>query len=223
MNKKLITEEDILNKFHFENNFYLTSKVDRIGKLLAHYELYKMILDIPGNVVECGVFKGVSLIRFAGFRDLLESPYSRRIIGFDIFGDFPNTQFSSDIKYRDKFIEEAGSKSISKNELETIFAYKNIVNYSLIKGDILETVPRYSDENPHFKISLLHIDTDIYEPAVVILENFYDRVVKGGIIAFDDYGTFPGETQAVDDFLEKKNLKIKKLSLSHIPAYVIKP
>jgi len=223
MEKRLISEEDIKNSFFFENNFYLTSTPDRIGKLLAHYELYKMIIDKPGHVVECGVFKGSSLVRFAAFRDLLESSYSRKIIGFDIFGDFPETKFETDIKYRDKFVKEAGLSGISQEELTRIFKHKNIINFEFIKGDILESVPQYAEQNPHIKISLLHIDTDIYEPAVVILEHFYDKVVKGGIIAFDDYGTFPGETQAVDEFLASKNLEIKKLSLSHIPAYIIKP
>ena len=223
MESKLITENDIKNKFFFENNFYLTSTTDRIGKLLAHYELYKKIVNKPGHIVECGVFKGNSLVRFASFRDLLESSYSRKIIGFDIFGDFPVTQFEPDRKYRDKFVQEAGLCGISEGELNDVFKHKNIVNFELVKGDILETVPLYVMKNPHLKISLLHIDTDIYEPAIVILQHFYDKVVKGGIIAFDDYGTFPGETQAVDDFLATRDLEINKLPLSHIPAYIIKP
>ena len=52
-------------QWDYENGFYLTSHVTRIAKLLAHYELYKSIADLPGHVVECGVYKGASLIRFA--------------------------------------------------------------------------------------------------------------------------------------------------------------
>jgi hypothetical protein len=44
---------------------------------------------LPGNIIECGVFKGASLIRFATFRYILEAPFSRKIIEFDTFGKFP--------------------------------------------------------------------------------------------------------------------------------------
>ena len=50
----------------------------------------------------------------------------------------------------------------------------------------------------------------------------YDRIVNGGIIMFDDYGTFPGETKAVDEFFADKGLIIEKLPMSHIPSFIIK-
>lgn len=53
----------------YENGFYLFSSVSRINKLLSHYELYKMILGLPGHIFELGVYKGASLIRFATFRN----------------------------------------------------------------------------------------------------------------------------------------------------------
>ena len=70
----------------YENGFYLTSHPNRIGKLVAHYELYKKIVHLPGEILEFGVFKGASFIRLLTFRELLESTYSRKIIGFDAFG-----------------------------------------------------------------------------------------------------------------------------------------
>lgn len=219
---KILEEFSFDKKFHYENGFYLTSTIDRLGKMLAHYELYKLIIDLPGHIVECGVFKGNSLIRLATFRNLYESHFSRKIIGFDIFGEFPKTEFKDDKKFRDEFIQEAGKNSISENELEKIFQQKGIENFELIKGDINITVPKYVKENPQLKIALLHIDTDVYEPAVTILEHMYDRIARGGIIMFDDYGTFPGETKAVDEFFQNKNIIIKKLPISHIPSYIIK-
>ena len=73
-------ETNINNSWDYENGFYLTSPVNRIGKQLAQYELYKKIVNIPGEVLEFGVYKGASIIRFATYRELLENTYSRKII-----------------------------------------------------------------------------------------------------------------------------------------------
>jgi hypothetical protein len=81
---------DFRKSWEYENGFYLTSPSSRIAKSIAHYELYKKITGLPGEVVECGVFKGASLIRFATFREMTESQFSRKIIGFDAFGKFPD-------------------------------------------------------------------------------------------------------------------------------------
>ena len=66
----MIELPDFSQTFTYENNFYLSCSPERIGKLLAHYELYKLTRDLPGAMVECGVFKGASLARFSMFRDL---------------------------------------------------------------------------------------------------------------------------------------------------------
>ncbi|MCT7495711.1 TylF/MycF family methyltransferase [Aliarcobacter cryaerophilus] len=208
--------------FEYENGFYATSTEARFGKFIAHYELYKRIVTLPGAIVECGLFKGNSFFRLAHFRDLLESRYSRKLIGFDIFGAFPDTDFEDDKKYLQNFKNTAGENSIELEEIEKIMKYKKLENYEFIKGDINKTIPEYCQNNEHLKIALLHIDTDVYEPAVTILENMYDRIVKGGIIMFDDYGTFPGETKAVDEFFADKGLIIEKLPMSHIPSFIIK-
>ena len=215
MNKKFFGFETSKN-FEYENGFYITSHNSRIGKLISHYELYKMITGLPGQIVECGVYKGTSLIRFATFREILESPYSRKIIGFDIFGEFPRSGDVKDNKFIERF-ESEGGNGISEEELEDIFKYKNISNIELIKGDIIQTIPDYVKKHEELKISLLHVDVDIYEPTKVILENLFNKVVHGGIIVFDDYSTVGGETRAIDEFL--KDRKIEKLPFSHIPSY----
>ena len=173
-------------------------------------------------LIQVGLFKGNSFFRLAHFRDLLESKYSRKIIGFDAFGEFPKTKFKDDKAYLKDFINAAGKNSIDIEQMHKVLGYKNIKNYELIKGDINQTVPEYCINNPHLKISLLHIDTDVYEPAVTILNNFYNKVVKWGVIMFDDYGTFPGETLAVDEFFKDKDCIIQKLPISHIPSFIIK-
>lgn len=70
---------------------------------------------------------------------------------------------------------------------------------------------------------MLYIDVDVYEPTKVILENFWDKIVKGGILMLDDYGTIEGETKAVDEFFAGQNIQIRKPMFNDIPSYVIKP
>jgi hypothetical protein len=209
--------------FEYENGFYLTSNPARLGKNLAHYELYKMIIEKPGHVVECGVFKGISLIRWLTFRNLLENPMSRKVIGFDTFSHFPEALLQEEINYRNTFVQNAGDQSISTDEFHKVMQHKNISNYELVAGDINETIPNYVKANPHLKISLLHIDVDLYQPSITALEYLYEKVVRGGVIVFDDYGTFPGETKAVDDFFADKEITFKKFPFSHqIPVYMTK-
>ena len=86
-----ITDKDI---FDIENSFYLLSDPYRIGKLLGQYEIYKRIVNIPGSIVECGVFKGISLIRFLTFRDLFFQ--QKKVIGFDAFGKFPKQEIKEE-------------------------------------------------------------------------------------------------------------------------------
>lgn len=219
----MIELPDFKKSIEFENNFYLSCDNTRLSKILAHYELFKMTQELPGAIVECGIFKGASFVRFAGFRELLGNEFSRKLIGFDIFGKFPETKFEDDSAYRENFIKQAGEESITKDQLFEVLKNKgNTNNIELIEGDINKTVPQYLIENPHLKISLLNLDTDIYEPAVTILENFWPRIVRGGVLVIDDYGVFPGETKAVDDYFRDKKISIKKFSFAMTPTYIIK-
>lgn len=207
--------------WEYENGYFITSHVTRLAKSVAHYELYKSIVDLPGDVVECGVFKGASFIRLLTFREMLESPFSRKVIGFDAFGKFPQQASDEDQKFVEMFERDAG-KGISEDELNKVLLSKGFKNYELIKGDILETVPRFATNFPERRIALLHIDVDVYTPSLVILNELYERVVEGGLIILDDYGTVAGETLAVDEFFKDKGQKIGKLPISHIPAYIRK-
>jgi len=219
----MIKLPDFNKTFEYENNFYLTCDSSRLGKFLAHYQLFDMASKSTGEIVECGIFKGISFLRFAIFRELFENYDTRKIIGFDIFGKFPKTKFKEDFKSRTKFIAEAGEQSISKEQLIKVLKNKGISqNYELVKGDITKTIPEYVEKHPELRISLLNLDTDIYEPAVTILEYLYPKIVKGGILVLDDYGFFPGETKAVDEFFEKKNVEIKKFPFSKTPSYIVK-
>ena len=103
----MIGKYDEKKCFDYENGFYLTTEAYRMGNILAHYELYKKIVQLPGDVLELGVFKGGSLIQFATFRELLENERSRKIIGFDVFDKFPQAdKIDSDKKFVNMWNEQ---------------------------------------------------------------------------------------------------------------------
>ncbi len=214
---------DLTKKFDYENGFYATADPSRFSKFITHLEFFKQTSTVRGEILEFGIFKGNSFFRWIKFRDLLEQTSSRKVIGFDIFGDFPEAQFEGDKQRRDDFVEETnGGKSISLEEMQELLEKQSLFkNVELIKGDILVTLKNYLEKNPHLKISLLHIDVDLYEPVKEILEQLYDRVSTGGIIILDDYGTFAGTNKAVDDFFNNK-AEVKKLPFSNTISYIVK-
>lgn len=193
---------DLNRRFEYENGFYATADPTCFSKFMSHLEFFRRTSDVRGEIVEFGIFKGNSFFRWIKFRDLLEQTGSRKVIGFDIFGDFPEAGFEEDKSKRDAFVAETnGGQSISYEEINELLEQQGLhKNVEIVKGDILQTLPDYLEKNPHLKISLLHIDVDLYEPTKVILEQLYDKVSKGGIIILDDYGAFAGTNKAADDF-----------------------
>ena len=214
---------DFNKAFEYENNFWLSANVNRISKVIAHYELYKMVINLSGDIVECGIFKGASFVRFAMIREILGNPSSKKLIGFDCFGKFPKTMFKHDKKALKDWTAVAGDQSISRKDLIDVLEHKDCsINFDLVEGDITETVPTYVDEHPELKISLLNLDTDIYEPAVIILKYLWPKIISGGVLILDDYGVFPGETKAVDEYFAGIDVKIQKFPFSKTPSFIIK-
>lgn len=210
--------------FDYENGYWLTSQPYRLGNVIAHYELYKKILELPGDVIELGVFKGSSLIQFCTFRELLENEKSRKIIGFDMFGEFPKTEtIASDSVFVENWNKQFAGQFLSKEDIYKSLELKKIGNVELVKGDITKTLNQYLEKNPHTRIALLHIDTDVYEPAKFGLEKLFDRIVGGGVVIFDDYATVEGETLAIEEYFSNRGYAIKKFPFSHSkPSYIIK-
>ena len=192
---------------------------------MSHYELYKKILNTPGEVVELGVFKGASFVQWGTLRELLENKNSRKIIGFDVFDRFPEGgRLKGDAQFIKEWNEVTEKSFLTKEEIESALDEKGITNYELVKGNILETLDCYLRDNPHLRIAMLHIDCDVYEPSIAGLEKLFDRVVRGGLIVFDDYGVVEGETKAVDDFFaDMPEYKMQRFTFSHMkPTYIVK-
>ena len=207
--------------FEHENGFYLTAAVSRIGKFVAHTDLFRRTSGLPGDIVECGVFKGASLMRWAKLRSLLENPWSRKIVAFDTFGPFPDASYEPDRAILDDFVAAAGHTSIQREQLSALLAEQGLAEHvELVEGNILQTVPQYVADHPALKISLLHIDVDLYESTHACLVHLYPRLVRGGIAILDDYGAFPGANKAIDDFFAGSRVVIRKLPYSATLSYV---
>jgi len=212
---------DTDKNWHYENGFYLTADITRIPKVIARYELYKKITHLAGHVAEFGVYKGVSFIQWLTFREILENQMSRKIIGFDMFGPFPKEHDLEEDKVFAAAFDEKGGLGIPVDDLNFFLERKKLYNYELIKGDITITLEKYLKENPHLRFSMIHIDTDVYEPTRVILDLMMPRMVKGGLILFDDYGSIYGETLAADENQLLKKYSMQKLSVCPSPTFMV--
>lgn len=211
--------------FFYEDSFLLTCKPTRIAKILSLYEAYKLASPIPGSIVECGVFKGASFCLFAMFRSLLENVWKRKLIAFDTFEEFANATQRDDLAMRSMIATIAGLECISVEQLQLALSLKGggvSENVELIAGDIHNTVPEFAAINSESRIALLSIDVDFEEPTQVILEHLFPLVAPNGVILFDDYGSFPGATRAVDKFLKKTGYQLNTLEFTRHPCFIIK-
>lgn len=219
----MIKMPDFSKYSFYTDNFYLTSAKHCLGKTIAEYELFKRTLDIPGAIIECGVFRGASLIRFATLRDLFSDASLKKVIGFDMFNGWPEAKLATDKRAREDFIKSESASAISKGQLLEVFERKGIINVELVEGDIVTTVPKYVEQYPELKISFLHIDIAIFETMFTVLKSFYEKIVSGGILLFSDYGaTSEGSTKAIEIFFGTSNLPIRRFPFSPLPYYLIK-
>jgi hypothetical protein len=220
---KIILESPTDEMFRYENGFYRTASVARISKFVTHLDIFRNISNLPGEIAECGVFKGSSLFRWIKFRSLLENPASRRVIAFDTFGKFPEASMEGDKERRARFVDEAGEFSLSADDIIAELDRNNLnENIDLVAGDILQTVPEYAAAHPQLRLALLHVDVDLYEPTKCCLEYLTPLVVKGGVIVLDDFGAFPGANKAIGEILEAQGMAIRKMPYSNAISYVVK-
>jgi len=171
-------------------------------------------LNIPGTIIECGVYKGNSLMLYMHLSTLLE-PYAinRSIVGFDSFEGFKSINDEKD----PSDITEEHFSDTSYEVLKDIIECNDIVRpvnriprCELVKGDIVETVPEYAKSRPDLMVAMLILDTDLYESTKVALETLVPLMPKGGIVVLDEvaYRNFPGETIALKETLNLNDCEI---------------
>lgn len=199
-------------------NFPKYARRQSLKRFLAMYELFKLILPVKGSIVECGVFRGFSLMSWAKLSTILEPEnLTRRIYGFDSFSGFPSV---SDSDRSGSGVAEVGDFQTSSYEelLELIRVYDqdrflgHIPKVQLVRGDVSKTIPEFVQQNRHLLVSLLFIDLDLYEPTKAALDHIVPRMPKGAIIAFDelDNPIWPGETEALLEKLPINRLKLQR-------------
>jgi hypothetical protein len=193
-----------------------------LSMFLAKNELFKKIITIHGDIIECGVFLGGGLMTWAQLSSIYE-PYNhnRRVIGFDTFSGFPTINVKDKSIHNTDYTVEGGLCVNSEEDInESIRVYDlnrpigHISRAGIIKGDALITIPEYIENNDHSVISLLYLDFDLYEPTKVAIQSFFPRMPKGAIIAFDELNQkqWPGETRALIDTIGINQLKIQRFS-----------
>ncbi len=163
--------------------------------------------ELPGSIVECGVWRGGSSMLAAlvlqQCRDL-----DRDLYLFDTFtGMTPPSEYDvamDGISAQQHLINDRGKQLVwCIAELEDVRHNMYATGYPaerihFIQGPVEQTV---SESFPAGSIALLRLDTDWYESTRHELEHLFPRLVRGGVLIIDDYGHWQGARKAVDEYL----------------------
>lgn len=202
-----------------------------ITTFVEKYEIFKLVKNVPGCIVECGVAAGSGLMTFAHLCSIFEPyHYTRRVIGFDTFEGFSSIS-SQDQTSKASHLKGGGldfgfydilKSAVSIHDKNRVLGH--IPKIELIKGDICETFERYLADNPSLVIGMLYMDVDLYKPTKEVLRLAWDRIPRGGVIVFDEinHKDYPGETLAVIEELGLGNLRLQRMEISSMLSYCIK-
>ncbi len=206
-----------------------------LARFLARYEMFKLIENVQGSIVECGVQYGGGLMSFANISTICE-PYNfqRRIIGFDTFTGFPEvseTDLAGDPQRKSEHLKVGGfAAPEAREDLDKwieLYDENRYLNHfpkvELVVGDFLQTCGPFIAENAHLVVSCLYLDFDLYAPTKLALETFLPRIPRGGLIVFDELNeaVFPGETVAALELDLIRTLKIRRFPFEPRMAYAI--
>jgi len=197
-------------EFSTTSKHYLWNTLDIFNKVHKN--------KTQGSMTECGTEKGIFLILF---QKLVEkyNLKNHKIYGFDTFQGLPAptaediTKYDESMKERyDKLkIDEASSNwcyaeinEVKKNYYENTLPNENLI---LIKGKVEDTL--LDSNNIPEKISILKLDTCLYEGTKIELEKLFPKVQKGGAIIIDNYFNFKGVKKATDEYFVSKLYLIK--------------
>ena len=182
-----------------------------IERMYALYTATRYVIEnrIPGDFVECGVWRGGSVMLIAHTLLRLEST-DRRLWLYDTFDGMPPPSVedvqemsgrpaSEMLAEREKSADDpfwgvASRAVVEANLLRTGYPIDRV---RFIEGDVQTTIPSHAPD----QIALLRLDTDWYASTRHELRHLYPRLATGGVIIIDDYGYWRGARKATDEFL----------------------
>jgi len=194
-------------------------------RMYAMWQSMHHILDweIPGPIVECGVWRGGSMM-IAAHVLMKRGKTDRDLYLFDTYEGLPRPDPEKDVdlwghRAIDGWIPHArgpeqsdwaraSQAEVEENLAETGYPRERI---HFIKGMVETTVPQYAPET----ISLLRIDTDWESSTLHLLEHLYPRLKKMGILILDDYGHFLGARRAADSYFQKEKKPVFKMRIDY--------
>jgi len=171
--------------------------------------------NVPGDFVECGVWRGGNGILAKSIFEYLGS--DKNVWMFDTFKGMTEPtsvdveaidQTSAQIKFLENQTEThnewcyASLEDVQKNCLD---AGVDVGSFTFIKGDICETLK--INKNIPEQISVLRLDTDWYESTKAELEVLYPRLSNAGVLIIDDYGHWEGARKAVEEYFSSQRYK----------------
>ncbi|PHS13760.1 MAG: hypothetical protein COA78_06635 [Blastopirellula sp.] len=166
--------------------------------------LLESTLHLPGDVIECGVYRGTSLRKIG--RMISEISPDKELFACDSFAGFPEEKvgridvgwfrFLSRLRKKFQLADDTPAR------MEQFFSMYNIKG-KIVKGFFSDTLQQFKQNSFCF----IHVDCDIYESHIECLDELYQNLVPGGVAVFDDYGTkgWPGATVAVDEFFSSRD------------------
>jgi O-methyltransferase len=184
--------------------------------MTGHQKLFALIQavryvthhGIPGDIVECGVWRGGSMQ--AAARTLIGAGDTERDIHlFDTYEGMPPPSDRDVRGHDDRTAEELlAAESPEDSKVWAVATLDDVkqgfaqVPYPqervhFVQGKVEDTIPGHAPE----RISILRLDTDWYESTRHELEHLYPRLSPGGVLILDDYGYWEGAREAVDEFL----------------------
>jgi len=204
-------EKDIL--FNKVSPFTMTSyqRVAAMSDAIKYLSKYK----IEGDIVECGVWRGGSMMA-AAISLINNGDTQRDLYLYDTFEGMSEPD-ENDISHANLLAINYMNEN-ERSEGDVIWAYSTLdevknniyqIDYPkekihFVKGKVEDTLPN----KLHSKIALLRLDTDWYESTKCELENLFPLLVNNGILIIDDYGFWKGCKKAVDEYFEKNNIRI---------------
>ena len=170
---------------------------------------------IPGNIVECGVWRGGSMMAVA-LALKKAGDALRELYLFDTFEGMPSPSEedidlkgnSADTFFRKRQIGPDRS-DFCRATFEDVQLAMNSTGYEsalvhLVKGRVEETIPEHAPGT----IALLRLDTDWYKSTKHELKHLFPRLSKHGVLIIDDYGHWQGARKAVDEYFEENRIPI---------------